>query len=159
MTNLQRKLKLISLTGVCLSLNLPFALSQEHIVHKPEQKWLQLAEEQYRQGHFQLSVQSADRYLAGTSGTATGRTHTDRERARYFKTLALPEEGRYVNEPAVTNEQGVLFLPPPTEKMSRLAKVLGISIAVASVALLIYQQSRARKASLNGVGKHLSVQY
>ena len=79
--------------------------------------------------------------------------------SNHFKTLALPEEGRYLNEPAVTNEQGVLFLPPPTEKMSRLAKVLGISIAVASVALLIYQQTRSRKASLNGVGKHLNLQY
>ena len=62
-----------------------------------------------------------------------------------FKKVALPSEGRYVNEPAVTTEKGVLFLPPATERMTNLAKILGISIAVATVALLIYQQTRARK--------------
>lgn len=77
----------------------------------------------------------------------------------HFKSVALPEEGRYVNEPAVTNEQGVLFLPPPTEKMARLAKVLGITIALASLALLIYQQKRSRRASLNGVESKLNLQY
>lgn len=70
-----------------------------------------------------------------------------------FKALALPDEGRYLNEPAVANEQGVLFLPPPTEKMTRLAKVLGFSIAIASVALIIYQQTRNKKHSYNGVAK------
>lgn len=77
----------------------------------------------------------------------------------HFKALALPEEGRYLNEPAVTNEQGVLFLPPPTEKMTRLAKVLGITLAVASVALLIYRQTRSRRISLNGVESKLNMQY
>lgn len=65
-----------------------------------------------------------------------------------FKAMAIPDEGRYVNEPAVTNEQGVLFIPPATEKMSRLAKVLGLSIAVASVALLIYQQTKSKRRPL-----------
>ena len=65
-----------------------------------------------------------------------------------FKAMALPAEGRYVNEPAVTNEQGVMYLPPSTEKMSRLAKVLGLSIAAASIALLIYQQTRSRRRTM-----------
>lgn len=77
----------------------------------------------------------------------------------HFKDVALPEEGRYVNEPAVTNDQGVLFLPPPTEKMTRLAKVLGLSIAVASIALLIYQQTREKKGPLGEQPKKLDVQY
>lgn len=77
----------------------------------------------------------------------------------HFKTLALPAEGRYVNEPAVTNEKGVLYLPPPTEKMTRLAKVLGISIAIASVGLLIYQQTRQKKGPKNEVAKMLKLQY
>lgn len=62
-----------------------------------------------------------------------------------FKSMALPEEGRYLNEPAVTNEQGVMYVPPSTEKMSRLAKLLGLSIAAASIALLIYQQTRTKR--------------
>ncbi len=74
----------------------------------------------------------------------------------HFKAAALPEEGRYVNEPAVTNENGVMYLPPPTEKLNRLAKVLGISLAIASVALIIYQQSRQRR---NGIAAKLEPQY
>ncbi len=77
----------------------------------------------------------------------------------HFKTDALPEEGRYVNEPAVTNEQGVMYLPPPTEKLNRLAKVLGISIAIASAALIIYQQSRHRRTATDGVAKNLQAQF
>ena len=76
-----------------------------------------------------------------------------------FKAVALPEDGRYVNEPAVTNEHGVMFVPPATEKMTRLAKVLGITIAVASIALLIYQQTRSKRTHVNGVSKKLDVQY
>ena len=76
----------------------------------------------------------------------------------HFKKVALPAEGRYVNEPAVTNEQGVLFLPPPTEKMSKLARILGISIALASVALLIYKQTRQKKTPVTDV-KKLNMQY
>lgn len=66
----------------------------------------------------------------------------------HFKALALPEEGRYLNEPAVTNEQGVMYLPPSTEKMSRMAKTLGLSIAAASIALLVYQQTKTRRRPL-----------
>lgn len=77
----------------------------------------------------------------------------------HFKTLALPSEGRYVNEPAVTNEQGVLFLPPVTEKMTRLAKILGISIAVASVGLMLYKQSQKKTHPRNEVKKILELQY
>lgn len=77
-----------------------------------------------------------------------------------FKSVALPEDGRYVNEPAVTNEQGVMYLPPATEKMTRLAKVLGITLAIASIALIVYQQNRNRKRThVNGVAKEFDVQY
>jgi glyoxylase-like metal-dependent hydrolase (beta-lactamase superfamily II) len=77
----------------------------------------------------------------------------------HFKTLAVPEEGRYVNEPAVANDQGVLYLPPVTEKMKRVARVLGISLALASVALLVYRQTRHRSPSVNGVAKKMDLQY
>jgi len=76
-----------------------------------------------------------------------------------FKTVALPPEGRYVNEPAVANEQGVLYIPPSTEKMNRLTKVLGISLAVASIALIVYQQTRQRRGTVNDPAKKLEVQY
>lgn len=65
----------------------------------------------------------------------------------HFKAAALPDEGRYLNEPAVANEQGVVFLPPVTEKTNQMVKVLGLSIAVASIALIIYQQTRSKRAT------------
>lgn len=77
----------------------------------------------------------------------------------HFKTVALPVEGRYVNEPAVTNEQGVMFLPPATENMTSLAKILGISLAVASLALIIYQKTRDKKNHMNGVSRKSDLQY
>lgn len=77
----------------------------------------------------------------------------------HFKTVALPAEGRYVNEPAVTNEQGVIFLPPVTEKMTSLAKILGLSLAVVSLALIIYRQTRHKKTHMNGAPKKLDVRY
>lgn len=75
----------------------------------------------------------------------------------HFKVVALPEEGRYVKEPAVTNEQGVMYIPPATEKMNRLAKVVGISIAVVSIALIVYQQARHRRVSSNGMATDTDV--
>lgn len=77
--------------------------------------------------------------------------------SRHFKTVAIPVEGRYVNEPAITSEKGVLYLPPPTLKMTRLAKILGISIAVASVGLLIYQQVRQNSGPKSEPNKKLTL--
>lgn len=71
----------------------------------------------------------------------------------HFKKTALPDEGRYLNEPAVTNEHGVLFLPPPSEKMTRVARILGLSIAIASIALLVYQQNRRKETPDDGPAK------
>lgn len=100
-----------------------------------------------------IKLAALDPEVAATGHGKTMRGEELRGALRYlsahFKADALPEEGRYVSEPAVTNEQGVLFLPPATERMSRLAKVLGLSIAVASIALLIYQQTRHRKPTVD----------
>lgn len=64
----------------------------------------------------------------------------------HFDDLAIPAEGRYVNEPAVTNEQGVVFIPPATtDKVSAVVKVIGVTLAIASVAFLIYQQTKKPK--------------
>lgn len=76
-----------------------------------------------------------------------------------FNTLAVPSEGRYVNEPAVTNENGVLFLPPPTEKLSTVIKVLGVTLAIASIALLFYQQAKKKKEPVNRFAEVLKFQY
>jgi glyoxylase-like metal-dependent hydrolase (beta-lactamase superfamily II) len=68
-----------------------------------------------------------------------------RKLASEFDRVAVPTEGRYVNEPAVTNENGVVYLPPVTEKLAAVIKVLGVTLMVASVALVFYRQSRQKK--------------
>lgn len=63
-----------------------------------------------------------------------------------FDALALPSTGRYVNEPAVTDESGVLYVPPaPAPVSARTVKILGLSLAVLSLGLLIYQQVKMKK--------------
>lgn len=82
--------------------------------------------------------------------------------AAHFKFEALPADGRYVREPAIANEQGVMYLPPPTESMRRMVRILGAALAVASVALIIYRgrsarmRTRSDRRQLNGVHPELA---
>ncbi|HYF68881.1 MAG TPA: MBL fold metallo-hydrolase [Ohtaekwangia sp.] len=62
--------------------------------------------------------------------------------SRRFDEVAQPLHGRYVNQPAVTDETGVLFIPPSGEKIPTAAKAIGISLAVATVGLILYQLTR-----------------
>ena len=78
----------------------------------------------------------------------------------HFDEVAIPAHGRYVNEPAVTNENGVLFLPPAVDnKLSAIVKVLGVTLAIASIALLIYQQTKKKKAPEVKLADLLKFQY
>jgi glyoxylase-like metal-dependent hydrolase (beta-lactamase superfamily II) len=63
----------------------------------------------------------------------------------HFDKLAVPTSGRYVNEPAVTNENGVVYLPPATDKVSAILKALSVTLAIATVGVIIYQQTRKPK--------------
>jgi glyoxylase-like metal-dependent hydrolase (beta-lactamase superfamily II) len=64
--------------------------------------------------------------------------------SRRFDDLALPAKGRYVNEPAVTDETGVLYVPASTQTVPDAVKVVAITIAVFSLGLLIYQQLKTK---------------
>ncbi|SKC82350.1 MBL fold metallo-hydrolase [Ohtaekwangia koreensis] len=73
-----------------------------------------------------------------------------------FEKLAQPEHGRYVNEPAVTDETGVVYLPPAVETSYPTAlKVVGISLAVLSVGFLIYYQAKKRAERKSSIGNDL----
>jgi glyoxylase-like metal-dependent hydrolase (beta-lactamase superfamily II) len=77
-----------------------------------------------------------------------------------FDQIAVPAGGRYSNEPAVTNEEGVQFLPPATEKYTAVLKVLGVTLAIASVALLIYKQTQKKpKGAKEKLADLLQFQY
>jgi glyoxylase-like metal-dependent hydrolase (beta-lactamase superfamily II) len=54
--------------------------------------------------------------------------------ASHFDRQAMPEKGRYVNEPAVTTNDGVLYLPPRNQRVPDMIKVIAISAAVLSIA-------------------------
>ncbi|MBA2504021.1 MAG: MBL fold metallo-hydrolase [Pyrinomonadaceae bacterium] len=63
------------------------------------------------------------------------------ELAREFDRLAVPEHGRYVGRPAVTNESGVVSVPPPVS--DPVPKVmLGVGIAAVAGGLLLLARSR-----------------
>jgi glyoxylase-like metal-dependent hydrolase (beta-lactamase superfamily II) len=61
------------------------------------------------------------------------------ELAHNFEEQAIPSQGRYVNSPAITDRNGIVYVPPISLKNTypALLKVLGISVAVLSIAYLL----------------------
>ena len=66
--------------------------------------------------------------------------------SRHFDELAVPTTGRYVSEPAVTNESGVVFLPHQQESIPTSVKVLAASAVIISLGFLLYNQTRKQLA-------------
>lgn len=66
--------------------------------------------------------------------------------SRHFDELAVPTTGRYVSEPAVTNESGVVFLPREQEVIPTSVKVLAASAVIISLGFLLYNQTRKQLA-------------
>lgn len=65
--------------------------------------------------------------------------------SRHFDQLSVPAQGRYVNEPALADENGVVSIPPATEKIPPLVKFTGVALALFSIGLLAYHQVRRMK--------------
>lgn len=64
------------------------------------------------------------------------------ELARDFDELAVPTHGRYVRQPAVTDERGIVSVPPPVaDPVSKAIMGAGVA-AVAGVALLAVSRAR-----------------
>jgi glyoxylase-like metal-dependent hydrolase (beta-lactamase superfamily II) len=68
-----------------------------------------------------------------------------------FDALAVPHHGRYVDEPAITDETGVVYLPPPKKLLPGILKTLGISAAVLTLGYLIFDLSREDSSVKNVV--------
>lgn len=66
------------------------------------------------------------------------------ELARHFDVLAVPDDGRYVRQPAISDEGGVEFIPPPVSDPKTLvvAVIAGVAV-VAGLTMLL--RSRARR--------------
>lgn len=68
--------------------------------------------------------------------------------SKHFGKMAVPDRGRYVPKPAVTDEHGVVFLPPPImSKTEKLLLSVGLtSLAVAALlALFRYNNAHSHK--------------
>jgi hypothetical protein len=57
--------------------------------------------------------------------------------ARDFDKVALPSHGRYKHDPAVTNDQGVVSVPPPVFDRQLPAVLAGAGAVVAIAAMLM----------------------
>lgn len=67
--------------------------------------------------------------------------------SRHFDKLAVPATGRYVNEPAVTNENGVVSIPKAIEEMPMVVKTLGVALGLIAIGFIAYQQVKRVRES------------
>ncbi|MGZ5281975.1 MAG: MBL fold metallo-hydrolase [Bacteroidia bacterium] len=69
--------------------------------------------------------------------------------AHHFDKLALPKHGRYVNQPAETDERGVIDVPPPvTDALPRV--LAGVALAAVAATTTYLLLSRKLRSSSNG---------
>ncbi|TXK49654.1 MBL fold metallo-hydrolase [Pontibacter qinzhouensis] len=62
--------------------------------------------------------------------------------AANFRKVAVPAHGRYVSEPAIANEQGLVSVPPPVSNpVNKTLLTVGL-LSAAGVALMLYQKQR-----------------
>jgi len=69
--------------------------------------------------------------------------------AVHFDEEALPKHGRYVNDAAVTDASGVMYIPPKQQNKSMFWLVVGVSVAAATVACVLIAQSRKKKSLMH----------
>ena len=65
------------------------------------------------------------------------------ELVQFFDEMAKPTHGRYVNQPAVTDEQGVVSLPEPVSTPTTKAFITAGLVTVAGLA--VYAIARKKK--------------
>jgi glyoxylase-like metal-dependent hydrolase (beta-lactamase superfamily II) len=68
--------------------------------------------------------------------------------SKHFYQMAVPSGGRYVNEPAITNATGLVYIPPDNINYTALTiKVLGVTLITAlTCALLIKENKKNNRA-------------
>lgn len=72
--------------------------------------------------------------------------------SRHFDYLAVPAQGRYVNEPALANENGVMYVPPASEKIPALVRSVGVALGLLTIGWLAYQQVRKSNQTFSLAG-------
>jgi hypothetical protein len=64
---------------------------------------------------------------------------------RQFWEIAMPEDGRYVHEPALTNETGVTYIPPEKTNANLMALVGVGALAIALTVFAIKRNKEKKK--------------
>lgn len=65
--------------------------------------------------------------------------------AAHFDKMAIPARGRYVNDPAIANATGIVYLPPKLKDNTLLILAIGAGVAAAGLALLYYKKHKKKK--------------
>jgi glyoxylase-like metal-dependent hydrolase (beta-lactamase superfamily II) len=92
--------------------------------------------------------------LAAGHGVPMSGARATRGLERLAEQWPAPERGRYVPEPVQTDEQGILYLPPPAPDMlPKVAAGAGVAAVAGTVAILMMQrrgrpQNIARRAAI-----------
>jgi glyoxylase-like metal-dependent hydrolase (beta-lactamase superfamily II) len=60
-----------------------------------------------------------------------------------FDRVAIPRQGRYVNDPALADESGVQYLPPGQEQLPSLVKIALVTATI-TLALVIFMRNRSK---------------
>jgi glyoxylase-like metal-dependent hydrolase (beta-lactamase superfamily II) len=69
--------------------------------------------------------------------------------AVHFDEMALPSKGRYLNDPAVTDASGVMYVPPRQKRnYTGLLIALGVAVAVTGLGLYLLSQNKKKKYSI-----------
>ncbi|QCR21190.1 MBL fold metallo-hydrolase [Pontibacter sp. SGAir0037] len=67
-----------------------------------------------------------------------------------FWAVAVPSKGRYTNEPAITDEQGVISVPPPVSSPVTTVLLAAGAIAIAGTAYAVLSRNkRAKRQHMN----------
>jgi len=71
-----------------------------------------------------------------------------RELSEFAENFPIPSHGRYVPEPAQTDERGIRYLPPaPRDSLPNLAAALGLTLALAAVLIIKIKTDREGSAA------------
>ncbi|MBA3829174.1 MAG: MBL fold metallo-hydrolase [Taibaiella sp.] len=62
--------------------------------------------------------------------------------AVHFDEEAVPKQGRYVNDPAVVDATGIMYLPEKEKRPSLFLLVVGVSVVAASIAFLLLRNNK-----------------
>jgi len=69
--------------------------------------------------------------------------------SRHFGEIALPKKGRYLNDPAIVDANGVTYVPPEEKSFPWLLLGIGITVVAAvTVAVIARQRKRSRMERL-----------